>query len=445
MNEIGTPVNYEITYDDDTHRNYRYDVKTNEYGYVNIDLTVSKYYQSDLYYLKSRLNRVGIEEMEENEYVIVVSFSIRKTEKGNITSFGTINAQAAQIMATNAKAISDYINEMADKGMRLIMVFSSPVTDDNDVVRERGLDRIKSLVNRPVTEREVRNYVKLEKLLNGYFDKVYRSIMVYGDFRPQMTSDESERYDDNLITFINHLNITGSKKGMLLCLYDKQFNLNDLLSIAKKEVVSEIKDGDDENIIQIKTYLTLLRKLRKIIDATDAKTVKELIANYQVSPTALPADENTMRERLYSKYFDEQIKINPLLKNFVKFKSGSQFGIYDYTKRVDSVKEPEPEKTNAEIDDMITNALNAQKLIIKIGPQSSLTIDALNEALNKIISRYPNLSNLLTTNENGIEVKDIEEHFAKSIVRQIRVALNTEFSNGHDNVVITYGGQPLEA
>jgi hypothetical protein len=448
MTEIGEAAPYTISYDDDGYRNVRYEIKTEQYGLVTMELTISKYFKSDFNRLEYRFDRVGIEEMDDKDYCIGISFGVKKTEKSNINTYGTINSQAAQIMATNTKATSEFINEMAAKDYRLIMVFSSPVEDNNDKARERAIDTLKGYVsnNRPVSEREVRNYVKIQKLLDYYYEIIFRAILIDGEYRPKMTGDESEKYENNTQTFINNLNIAGSKKGILLCLYDKQYNLDNLLKQAKREAATQTQEGDNEDIINIKTYFSVLRFLRDKIDSTDVDYIQNLVANAPVSSTALPADESSMRERLYNKYFDEQIASNSLLKNFVKFKKGGEIGIYDYLK---TVGEEKPVKTNAEIDADITNALNAQKLIIKIGEQSSLydlnsENSRLISVLNSLKRNRPSLNHLLSTIGNSIEIKDIDRNVAESIVREIRAALNSDFNNGQDHVEITYGGQPFD-
>ena len=450
MTEIGEAAPYTIRYDDNGSRIVVYEINTTEYGIVTMELTIAKYFKEDFDMHSYKFKRVGIEYVEDKDYALGVSFNVRKTEKGYVSTYGTMNAQPAKIMATNVAIISDYINEMAAKDYHLVMIFSSPVSDGNDKTRDRAIGAIKSYVeNRPVTEREVRGFVKIKNELSKYHDDIFQSVLINGDFYPQMTDDEREEFENNIHTFMSNLDLAKNIKSIILCLYDKQYSLDNLLRQAKQEAAATFKEGDSELVTNSKTYIWLLRKIRNKINSMDWDDIKLLVSSAKISSTALPAEEGSMRERLYNRYFDEQIASNPLVKNFVKFSKGGEMGIYDELKAKGEEVEEKGVEAPAGVDDAITAALNSKKLIIKIGKQSSINDlssenSMLSRAYTRLLSNNPHLSNLINVIANTLVIKDIERDEAEKIVRELRVGFNGNLNHGQDHIEITYGGQPFD-
>ena len=220
MTEIGQAAPYTIAHEGDDYRTVKYEIKTEQYGLLNVFL---KIYLKERYSFQhdGKLTDVGIEYMGENDYALEISFSINGP---NITMYPTLNGgQAARIMATNRDAINEFINEKHNDGKRLIMLYSSPITDDNDRDRKEAFNRLNRLItDRKLAEREVKDYVRILKTLTSYYEKL-RDYIIYGEY--EMTNDEQSQYSDKRDLLQS---MRPKAEFVFLSMFDDNFKLRNL-------------------------------------------------------------------------------------------------------------------------------------------------------------------------------------------------------------------------
>ncbi len=274
--------------------------------------------------------------MDTNDYVLEISFRV---EANNLGSYPTLGgAQSASIMATNRDAINELVNEMNEKGFRLIMIYSQPITDDNDSIRRDAFSNLKGYIrNRNVSEREVREFVKIKKKLNEYYQDTKELIMYTPNY--QFTDDETKVYGTDEYNLAN--SFKPNSYFIFLSMFDSEYSLRNLNEKVKQELTEKLNNEPSK----FELHKGILEKLRDKVkeDSTNNfNYIEGLVRNAERNERDVDAIEGSMRERLYNNTYDEQIngtdKIapNPLLKNFVKFKYGSESGIYDEQKAEES-------------------------------------------------------------------------------------------------------------
>ena len=456
MTEIGEAAPYEIVYDSVDARSVRYQIDTQQYGSLNV---VLKIYYKNKYAFNGdgRLNAVGIEYMSDNDYALEISFSISSP---NVNMYPTLNGgQAARIMATNRDAINEYINENHYKGKRLIMIYSSPISDDNDRERNSAFNRLKRLItDRKLSEREVKDYVKISKILQSYYEKV-RDYIFNGEY--EMTDDERSQFSDKSDLLQS---IRPKSEFIFLSMYDDNFKLRNLTEKVKREIAAL----GVENPLEDDINLEILRKLRDKFN-NNPTYVEDLVKNSERNPRDIDAREGSMRENLYNRSYDEQINgtetvpANPLLKNFIKFKYGSDSGIYDTLKAQESkeqkrIADEEEARKRAEREEArriereeeearqrAEEARRNQVLKIKINTNSNLYLKLpfLIKAL--MSSQIRDKVTINTPTNDTITITGVSQEDATEIIRNINSSsLGLNLKHGVSGVELTFANQPFE-
>lgn len=456
MTEIGDAEPYEIHSENDSYRSVKYKVTTQQHGTIDVLLKMFKL-EKYSFENNSKLSHVGIEYMGDKDYALEISFNISSP---GMEMYPTLNGtQAAKIMATNVEAINEYVNQKHNEGMRLIMVYSSPITDENDRNRQYAFRDLKRYINnRKLSEREIKTYVITTKKLNDLYKKV-RDYIIYGDYK--MNNDESQRFGTDFRELVNSLR--PDKYFTFLCMFDNNFNLRTLTEKVKQEI------PPIENTTEFEGELAkeILTKLR---DAVSNRTdyIEDLVRNSERNPRDIDAREGTMRENLYNRSYDEQIASNPLLKNFVKFKTYSESGIYDELKAQESKEEKriadekeaerraeearrraEEEARQREEEEARRReeeAIRSQVLTIKINRNSNLYFKMPN--IYKAL-KSSEIRDKVTINDpinDTIRINGIDEQQAKEIIGSINASpsLNVNLKNGDSGVELTFGNQPFD-
>jgi hypothetical protein len=456
MTEIGEAAPYTIAHEGDDYRTVKYEIKTEQYGLLNVFL---KIYIKERYSFQhdGKLTDVGIEYMGENDYALEISFSINGP---NINMYPTLNGgQAARIMATNRDAINEFINEKHNDGKRLIMLYSSPISDDNDRDRKEAFNRLNRLItDRKLAEREVKDYVRILKTLTSYYEKV-RDYILYGEY--EMTNDEKSQYSDKR----DLLQSMHPKAAFVfLSMFDDNFKLRNLTEKVKREIVAlGVENPLEDDIAQ-----GILTKLRDKV-FREPTYVENLVKNAERNPRDIDAREGSMRENLYNRTFDEQIKgteeiaPNPLLKNFVKFKYYNESGIYDKLKAEESKEEKRIadekearqraereearriEREEEEARQRAEEARRNQVLIIKINRNSNLYFKMPNLYKALKSSQIRDKVKINDPINDSITITGVSQEDATEIIRNINSSsLGLNLKHGIGGVELTFGNQPFE-
>jgi len=450
MTEIGQAAPYEIAHEGDDYRTVKYEIKTEQYGLLNVFL---KIYLKERYSFQhdGKLTDVGIEYMGENDYALEISFSINGP---NINMYPTLNGgQAARIMATNRDAINEFINEKHNNGKRLIMLYSSPITDDNDRDRKEAFSKLNRLItDRKLTEREVKDYVRILKTLTSHYEKL-RDYILYGEY--EMTNDEQSQYSDKRDLLQS---MRPKPEFVFLSMFDDNFKLRNLTEKVKREIAAL----GVENPLEDDIAKGILTKLRDKV-FREPTYAENLVRNAERNPRDIDAREGTMRENLYNRTYDEQIATNPLLKNFVKFKYYNESGIYDKLRAEESKEEKRIadeeevrkraereearriEREEEEARQRAEEARRNQVLKIKINTNSNLYFKLPNLYKALMSSQIRDKVTINTPTNDTIAITGISQEEATEIIRNINSSsLGLNLKHGIGGVELTFGNQPFE-
>jgi len=229
-------VPYTISLDTNGQRNIKYKINTQKYGLIDIYLTIYIRNYSD-FSSNAKLTHVGIENMDTNDYVLEISFRV---EANNLGSYPTLGGtQSASIMATNRDAINELVQEKHEKGFRLIMIYSQPITDNNDSNRRYAFRDLKSYIsNRNVSEREIKDYTRIKKKLDEYYEDTKELILYTPSYK--FTDDETKVYGTDGYSLASSFD--PNKYFIFLSMYDNEFSLRNLTEKVKQELTAKLNN-----------------------------------------------------------------------------------------------------------------------------------------------------------------------------------------------------------